>query len=829
MLALPPALAPLAQRDQFVCWFAVPHPEKAGKMNKFPCRFDTGTVIDAQDPTNWTNAAMAGAMHQQWDRGHGSGIGYVFTDADPYAFLDIDKCLETSDDHDNPTPPDWSALAKELMARLPGAAIEVSHSGQGLHIFGRYSRLPEHAKKNTPLGLELYTGGRFCALTGTHATGSADTDITASLELIIAQYFAPSATGDFAGWTSEPVAEWSGPADDEDLLAKAMKSGQRSARAAFGNGDQVTFADLWTANVDKLAATWPGEGHKPFGQSEADMALADHLAYWTGKNCERMEALMRRSALVRDKWDSHRTYLAGTILKACAFTRNVAQAKAEPPPVLVEPPSPEAVQQAATAGERQLRAGAEYMGAVDQVAHFSGCYFVTELERVFSVPRNAILKRTAFDVVYGGHLFTIDPMQQKSTASAWEAFTLSRAWAPPIVDDLCFRPELPPGAVITDGGRSMVNGYVPFFCVACKGDVTPFLNFLAKLLPDPEDRRILLNYMASMAQNPGNKFQWWPVLQGVEGNGKTMIGTVMSYIMGEHYTHLPNAHAMAKNGIQFNSWINRKLLIVVEEIALAGKRDFLDEFKVIVTNMRIPMEGKGTNQVTGDNRANGLLFTNHKDGVPVTADQRRYAIFYTAQQRFEDLARDGMDGGYFPDLWDWYFGREAYAGQPSGAAMIADYLKTFEIEAAYDPARLSKRAPKTSSSRAAVENSFGTAEQEIREAIEEGRPGFAGGWVSSIYLDRLIEQLRLRIPRNRRRDMMIDLGYDWHPCLREGRVNDTVNPDNGKPKLYIRHGHLMLNLTSPAEIAKAYSKAQEPGVDHGALEAARVFSLTPPS
>lgn len=815
MLALPPALAHLAQRDQFLCWFAVPVEGKPGKFNKFPCRWDTGAVIEAQDPANWTNAATACAMAGQWDRGHGAGVGFVFTDADDLFFLDIDSCLL----------PDgtWSPLAQELLARLPGAAVEVSHSGRGLHVFGRYSRLPDHAKKNTPLGLELYTGKRFCALTGTHAAGDAATDHTAGLELIIAQYFVPSATGEFAGWTNEPAEGYGGPADDDELIQKALASGSRSAAAAFGNANdgKPTFADLWNVNVDKLAATWPGEGFKPFGQSEADMALANHLAFWTGKNCERMDTLMRRSGLARDKWDTHRSYLGDTIMKACAFTQNIAVGRQEPAPVLVEPPSPEAVQAAAQAGHRALRDGLEYMGALAQVEHFSGCYYVTDLERVFSVPKNAIMKKAAFDVVYGGHLFTIDPGQQKSTASAWDAFTLSRAWAPPIVDDLCFRPELPTGTVITDGGRSLVNSYVPFFCTSCDGDAGPFLTFLAKLLPDPEDRRILLNYLASMAQNPGNKFQWWPVLQGVEGNGKTLIISAMAYILGEHYTHLPNAHAMAKNGLQFNSWVHRKLFIGVEEIALQSKRDFLDEFKVIVTNKRIPIEGKGTNQTTGDNRANGILCTNHRDGVPVTADQRRYAIFYTAQQRYEDIVRDGMDGSYFPDLYAWFEG--------GGNAIVAHYLKTFQVEAAYDPAGLSKRAPKTSSSRAAVENSMGKAEQEIREAIEEGRPGFAGGWVSSYYLDLLLDSIRAPVPRNRRRDMMISLGYDWHPALHDGRTNDTVNPDGRKPKLYLREGHLALNITQPAEIAKQYSKAQEPGIDHGALEAARVFSLTPPS
>lgn len=795
MITLPPALEPLTAFPQFVGWIAVRNEEKPGTFHKFPINVVTGSVIDAQDPAHWTDYTTAAAHAARWDRGHGGGVGFVFTDADPFYFLDIDKCLE-------PGPPAaWSPLALELLARLPGAAVEVSHSGRGLHVFGRYADLPEHAKKNTPLGLELYHNKRFVALTGTGATGWAGVDHTAQLALLCPQYFTPSPTGEFAGWTSEPAAEWSGPADDDDLIAKALKSGQRSAAVAFGGGDTITFKTLWTADVETLAKRWPGEGAKPFGQSEADQTLANHLAFWTGKNCERMERLMRASGLMREKWDTHRSYLGQTILKACGFVGKVATARAAPDPVVM-PADPVALEATAAATGRSLRAGAEYMGAMEQLAHFAGCYFISDDAKIYVLSRNQIMAKASFDVIFGGHLFVLDPLGSKTTASAWDAFTQSRVNNPVIVDAMCFRPLLAPGVIIQEGGREYVNTYVPYYCPVMDGDVAPFLDLLARQFPIEWDRRILLNWFARFAQTPGYKFMWWPVIQGVKGNGKTFLISVLRYIAGQHYTHLPNSHAIARDGLKFNNWITRKLLLGIEEINLAHKRDFLDELKVVVTGEQIATEGKGAEQITSDNAANGIIATNHRHGVPIDDDERRYAVFFMAQQKVEDLARDHMDGDYFPQLIAWF--------KAGGAAIIAGYLKTYAIEAELDPAGLAHRAPKTSTFNAAVQASLGQAEQEILDAIEEGRPGFAGGFVSSKYLDILLDTIRAKIPRNQRRDMMNRLGYDWHPTLIEGRTNDTVTPDAGKPKLYLKKGHLAFNLTSPALIAKAYSEAQIP-------------------
>lgn len=315
MDSLPAALAPLAAYPQFVTYRLLPS-IKPGKMDKLPCDWRTGRVVTAHDTANRTTFAEAAAAVAA---GRGNGVGFVFTADDPFWFLDIDGALQA----DNT----WSPLAAELCAALPGAAVEVSQSGKGLHIIGS-GAIPPHGCKNIPLGLELYHEARFVALTGQGAAGDVRTDCSAAIAGLVARYF-PFGAKAAAGpdeWTSEPVAEWDGPRDDDDLIRRALASGDRSAAVAFG-GDGVTFRDLWECNIDALARKWPSDTGDEFDASSADASLATHLAFWTGKNCERIRDLMYRSGLVRDKWEARGDYyLPRTILRACGVSANVCKA-----------------------------------------------------------------------------------------------------------------------------------------------------------------------------------------------------------------------------------------------------------------------------------------------------------------------------------------------------------------------------------------------------------------------------------------------------------------------------------------------------------------------
>lgn len=780
-MSLPPSFAPLAAYRRFVTYELIPDPDRPGKTIKRPTDVRTGLYCKVNDPAHQYSYDEAAAT--------GRPVGFVFNEADGFFFFDIDGALE-------PAPGggyQWNALAVELGQQLAGCAVEVSQSDTGLHYIGR-GTVPPHACKNIGLNLELYTHDRFVALTGKQAGGSAAFDASVAITAIAERYFPPSGGGEIAGWSSEPVAEWDGPKTDEELLKAALASGKKSAAAAFG-GQHVSFEDLWTANVEALAARWPSTTG-PYGASEADAALVSHLAYWTGKNCDRIRDLMWQSALVRQKWEDRPVdYLDVTIMKAVSVVTNVATGR--------PPPAPEIV---AASGMSLREAGKEFRTASDQLEMFAGCVYIINENKVWLPTSGATLDKARFDVVFSGHVFAVDAEGRKPSDSAFDALTKNRIYRPTMADRQCFRPEYPPGAIISEENRMVVNTYIPVQTKSIEGDVSIFTTHIAKLLPLGSDAAVLMNYMAGVVQNPGIKCQWWPVIQGAEGNGKTIIDTIMSYCIGHRYSHLVNPEAMAKTGNQFNSWIQGNLWLGVEEIYVNNRRDFLNTFKTTVTNRRIPLEGKGADQGTGDNRLNGGLFSNFKEAVPIDVDTRRYAILFTAQQSYSDILRDGMDSAYFTRLYDWLdgIGEFAHLGLNYGLAIVNNFLKTYAV----DRAALLGRAPPTSSTESALRLSLGRAEQEILEAIEEGRVGFAGGWVSSIMLDRLLDTIRAAVPRNKRRGLLQALGYDWHPALPDGRVHNTVAPDNGKPRLFVKTGHLAENLTEAPAVMKAYTAAQ---------------------
>jgi hypothetical protein len=443
-----------------------------------------------------------------------------------------------------------------------------------------------------------------------------------------------------------------------------------------------------------------------------------------------------------------------------------------------------------------------------QFEHFKGCIYVSSLDRVL-MPDGSELNQSRFDNIMGGYSF-IYTEDGKVTKSAWEALLKNQRYSAPWAHHVCFRPELPPLTLTEDGTWVLVNTFIPIDTPTLDADPTPFLNHMMKLFPDERDRAIILNFMASVIQNPGFKAQWWPVIQGAKGNGKTLLLNIMAFAVGEQYSHLPNTGKMTRSGINFNGWMKGKLFLGIDEIYSANRRDFLEEFKPYVTNRRLPIESKGVDEYTGDNRANGIMLTNHQDGVPIDKDERRYAPLFTAQQTAEDCIRDGLTSEYFQDLWAWFRGEGVYAvhGPDYGFRIVNHYLRTFKTDPQLDPAQFATRAPRTSSTEQAILAGRGRVEQEILEAIEQGQPGFAGGWISSIMLYKMFDAKRISFPRNKCRDMLKHLGYIPHPGLKDGRTNDMVQPDGGKPRLFVLTDHPSINYGSGSEIAKKYTEDQ---------------------
>lgn len=265
------------------------------------------------------------------ERGPRYGVGYVLTEDARTFFLDLDHCR---------TGDSWAPYVGPALGMFPGAFVECSSSGDGVHVLGRYTGpRPLHRTRCADIRAELYTAGRFCALTGAMGSGSILSDHTAALGALITERFPDRGEDANAEWTDGPVPQWRGPADDAALIERAMRS--TSARAAFGGA--ASFADLWHANVDKLAHAFPPQtAGNAYDGSGADLALANHLAYWTGNDCERMARLLKASGLARGKHERE-DYLRATILRACAgqdtwYSERVAPAPVAAAPVVADVP-----------------------------------------------------------------------------------------------------------------------------------------------------------------------------------------------------------------------------------------------------------------------------------------------------------------------------------------------------------------------------------------------------------------------------------------------------------------------------------------------------------
>ena len=743
--------------NQWVTWEPVQYSGE-DKPRKIPCGY-----ADVHDPVNWMSFESAQSIT--------SLIGFVLTDNDPYFCIDIDHSL-------NPDG-SWSELSRVICAMFPGAYIEISYSGDGLHIFAQ-GQFPEGFKhKNSALGLEVYDRLRYIAVTRTAETGSTDINHQTALNAFVTSYMEPSQVTNPVHWSNGPRADWNGPDDDDELIDRMLKA-RPSANALWGG--TATIRDLWDGNQKAFIDSYP-DGIGGYDKSSPDMALATHLAFWTGCDCERIERLMWRSGLVREKWTEHRTYLKEfTITKAVASCQNVY--------------SDPRIQQTLSAEQShgqlqasvQIRQGLQYLTPDAQVDFFTGCVYIIKTHTILR-PNGSQVLPEQFKVIYGGYDFAMDAENHKSTKCAWEAFSKSRAVKFPIVESLLFRPELEPGVIVEHEGQAKVNSYYPTQVRMIEGDVSPFLDLIQKLFPDDRDRSIILAYVAAVKQHVGIKFQWCPLIQGAEGNGKTFITRALIYAVGSELSHLVNPKDVAN---KFNAWVEGKVFVGVEEVYVSDRRDAIDAMKILITNDRLEIQGKGGNQYMGDNFANFLMNTNHQDAIRKTKNDRRYAPFFTPQQSIDDIHRDGMGGDYFPNLYNW--------ARADGYAIIANYLVNYQIPDEFNPATKMHRAPETSSTMTAIRVSQGPVEQEIENAIEEGVQGFRGGWVSSIMLNELLQNTgkARMIPRNRRSEMMEDMGY-----VNVGRCSMQVTQEKGRPMLYMMSG-----IISTGDLAFDYMTAQ---------------------
>ena len=275
---LPPSLT---AQDVWLCWRWWHRPGQG--WTKPPLSARTLKKCDVTDPAALGPFAAALA---RLSAGEVDGVGVTLA-AVGLLGIDLDDCRD-------PATGDIAPWAAEIVAALDGYA-EVSPSGTGVKVLVAAVKPGPRCRTGD---IELYDRGRYFTVTGDVLPDSRPEPPARqdAVDALYARLFPPT---DTAGPGHPPGAPppaagttvGSDPGDDE-LLAVAF-------RAKGG---------------DRLRRLWDGDTTGYGSASEADLALCSRLGFYF-PDPARLNAVFRRSALYRSKWD-RADYRERTLAKA---------------------------------------------------------------------------------------------------------------------------------------------------------------------------------------------------------------------------------------------------------------------------------------------------------------------------------------------------------------------------------------------------------------------------------------------------------------------------------------------------------------------------------
>ena len=253
----------------------------------------------ANDASTWSDFETAAAAVARLGRG---GIGFELGNG--IAGIDLDHVISESGE--------LSAFARSIVDRM-NSYTELSPSGRGLHIL---FSVPEGAEtlrgrlggklgaRKSDLGLELYFGEHYLTVTGKPY----------------------EEVRSIAERTQEALQIYS------EYLAKTEKKSTKQ-RAEYSphasTPEDMSNSELWEymfnnpVNGHRIRALYDGDISGYASRSEAELALCNHLAHYTGNDARRMDMMFRASMLMREKWDEPRgsqTYGERTIAEAIRGT-----------------------------------------------------------------------------------------------------------------------------------------------------------------------------------------------------------------------------------------------------------------------------------------------------------------------------------------------------------------------------------------------------------------------------------------------------------------------------------------------------------------------------
>jgi hypothetical protein len=271
------------------------------------------------------------------------------------------------------------------------------------------------------------------------------------------------------------------------------------------------------------------------------------------------------------------------------------------------------------------------------------------------------------------------------------------------IDKLTYRPDLRSqngDRRVNEGiGETALNTYSPTNVKAIPGDVTMWHEFLAHLIPDESERKLVERWIATVVARPATRMRYAMLLtSAMQGTGKTTLcEAVLRPLVGKQ-----NYNAVTEDTImnpQFNDWFVEKTLVVVNEFYQNKTNRAGNKLKSVISDDIAMVNTKYLVPYAIRNHAHLIACSNTAVAVGIEDSDRRWLIPTCTEEAWK---------------WSDKFYRWLHSG---GLEAIKHWADTYG-----DYVTTGERAPDTKAKRMIVEESRTPRCQEaynLWRALEE--------------------------------------------------------------------------------------------------------------
>ena len=271
-----------------------------------------------------------------------------------------------------------------------------------------------------------------------------------------------------------------------------------------------------------------------------------------------------------------------------------------------------------------------------------------------------------------------------------------------------------------------------------------------------KDADIFLQWLAHCVQFPGKQILWSPVIQSIQGVGKSFFGELLRSCLGDRNVGTVSPTQVVSD---FNGWATNVSVNVLEELRVKGhnRYDAVNSLKPLVTDRMIQINDKGVKQYMTYNTTNYICFTNYKDAIPLDQDDRRWWVIFVPIESLEEMPKYVGESvsSYFPKL----FGAVRKYGSE-----IRKWMLEYKLSEEF---LIIKQAPMTDYKLGMIATEEASFEgySEIKELIEKGGEYFNSEVICStdLFETLLFENPELNIQGRNRHAILKKLGYTAIP------------------------------------------------------------------